>query len=258
MTREGQTNPQSSVWRSFVYEVKRLLRRAFGDTVEFTDADVRAFLSKANRRITNFREENTQQASTDEDLRFSKKKKGPERKSWSEVRRGDWWNSVKKLLPKENVNAPEFDNHGSKDDVVRRAAAFLRENAIVTDWTGRLVYLPYGQTRGSYGDPVENRAEHVVAYDQEQGTHQRQLDRDKARWLAAVPETIRNGAVRVGDEKSVYYFRRYSSGAVHMVVTSREGVLTDQKLLDSGLVTQFPTDLRRKDFPFTFVEAIRP
>lgn len=48
---EGQNNPQSSAWRTFVYGVKRLLRRVLGDVVAFSDADVVAFLSRANRVV---------------------------------------------------------------------------------------------------------------------------------------------------------------------------------------------------------------
>lgn len=49
---EGQNNPKSTAWRNFVYETKLLLRKVFGDRVEFTDKDILAFLSKANRRLT--------------------------------------------------------------------------------------------------------------------------------------------------------------------------------------------------------------
>jgi len=257
LAREGQTNPQSSAWRSFVYEVKRMLRTVFGDAVEFTDADVQAFLSKANRRIENFRERASRQEAGDGELRFSKKPKGPERKSWSEVRKGDRWNSVKKLLPKENVEAPKFPVYGTMDDIVERAVEFLKQNSIVTDWTGRVVYLPYGQSRGSYLDPVKNRAEHIVGYDKEQGTHQRVLDLEKAEMLAAVPETIRNGLARVRQDRSVCYFKRYSSGIVHMVVTSWEGVFLKQEKYDSGLVTQFPVNHKGDGLPGAYVEAIR-
>lgn len=49
---EGQKNPGSPVWREFVYEVKRVLRRVLGDAVEFSNRDVMAFLAKANRRVS--------------------------------------------------------------------------------------------------------------------------------------------------------------------------------------------------------------
>ncbi|CAN5367396.1 hypothetical protein BH10PLA2_BH10PLA2_20550 [soil metagenome] len=114
-------------------------------------------------------------------LSFSKNKpKGPVRENWDEVRKGDRWDAVKKHLPKENVTAPRFLAFGTKDQVVQRAKDFLLKNAVVQDWTGRTVLLPYGQTRGNYGDPISNRAEHLIAHDEEQGTHNRQLRVDKA------------------------------------------------------------------------------
>lgn len=120
-----------------------------------------------------------------------------------------------------------------------RAAAFLRENSVVRDRKRRMVYLPYGQTRGSYGDPVLNRAEHVTGADSMPGAHQRILDIEKAKWLAAVPETIRHAPVRVYDGNEVIYFRCYK-GIIHQVTTGAEGVVIRQTTYDSGLVTQYP------------------
>lgn len=68
----GQNNPQSSVWRNFVYEAKRILRKVFGDRVEFTDADVLAFLSKANRKLTS-KSKASQFAAIDRPLNFAKR-----------------------------------------------------------------------------------------------------------------------------------------------------------------------------------------
>lgn len=48
---EGQGNPESKVWRRFVYELKRLLRRVLGERVELSEADVLEFLAKANRVV---------------------------------------------------------------------------------------------------------------------------------------------------------------------------------------------------------------
>lgn len=67
MAYEGQTNPSSSAWRQFVYEVKQLARRVFGDRIEFTDADVMAFLAKANRKL-----ERGANGRSGGDIRFSK------------------------------------------------------------------------------------------------------------------------------------------------------------------------------------------
>jgi hypothetical protein len=254
---QGQTNPQSTVWRQFVLEVKTLLKN-LGINVEFTDADILAFLQKANRRMEQAREADQRffDASNREALYAKSKPKGPQRSSWDEVRKGDRWNSVKKLLPKENIQPPALPNHGTKDEIVTRAGEFLTSNSIVTDWTGRSVYLPYGQTKGNYIDPILNRAEHVVAYDADQGTHQRQLDREKASWLAAVPTTIKNGRVRVRTSSGVLYFRRYGRDT-HLVITSPEGVFIEQNVYNSGLVTQFTVDLNTKSYPDGIVDAIR-
>jgi hypothetical protein len=51
LAREGQTNPQSTVWQQFTYETKRLLRSLFGDRIRFSDAEILAFLAKAGRKI---------------------------------------------------------------------------------------------------------------------------------------------------------------------------------------------------------------
>jgi len=47
----AETNPESTVWKQFVYEFRRLLRRILGDRVEFTEEDLRAFLAKAQKRV---------------------------------------------------------------------------------------------------------------------------------------------------------------------------------------------------------------
>ncbi len=256
----AETNPQSPVWRQFVYEVKQLLRRAFGDRVEYTEEDVRAFLSKAQKRAERAKAADAAEfAKVQEELRFAKgKPKGPLRRSWEEVRKGDLWNSVKKWLPKENIEPSLFPTHGTQEQVVERAYQFITSNPIVTDWTGRLVYLPYPQPRGRYAnDPVRNKAEHLVGHDIKQGTHQRVLDPEKAKWLMEVPNTIANGRVRVRHQGEVLYFRNYR-GRTHMVVTGTEGVFLKQAVYESGLVSQYPVYLKDEDFKEAFVEQINP
>ncbi len=163
---------------------------------------------------------------------------------------------MKKLLPKENVEPTFFPAHGTQEEVVERAYQFITSNPIVTDWTGRTVYLPYGEKDGGYRDQVRNKAEHVVANEEKKGTHQRILHREKAKWLAMTLETIRHGRVRVRDDSGVLYFRKYGN-TTHMVVTSTEGVFLKQATYDSGLVTQYPQDLREKEFPNAIVDNIR-
>jgi len=254
---QGQTNPQSTVWRQFVLEVKTLLKK-LGINVEFTDADILAFLQKANRRMERARAADQRffDESNREALYAKSKPKGPQRSSWNEVRKGDPWNSVKKLLPKEQVPAPIFPTHGTKDDIVKRAATFLINNPIVTDWTGRTIYLPYGQTKGNYPDQLSNRAEHLTSTETNKGSHDRTLNIEKAKWLAAVPETIKNGAVRVRTDRSILYFRNYN-GKTHMVITSWEGVVINQSTFKSGLVSQFEVSLSVETYPNGFVEAVR-
>jgi hypothetical protein len=299
LAEEGQNASKSPVWRHFVYEIKRLLRRAFGNSVEFSESDIVAFLSKARRtmegggrgapqgklsqREANFARiqqergrilgkiETADPASAiakilqdrlgelneeladiqpyarptwndPSDLRFAKT---PKRSSWNEVRNKDKWNSVKKFLPKEQVDALVFDVRGSKDEIVARAAEFLKKHSVVQDRKGRMVYLPNPQKHGGYGDQVLNRAEHVTGADPIQGSHQRVLHIDKAKWLAAVPETIRNAPVRVFDGNEVIYFRSYK-GVVHQVTTSAEGVIINQTTYNSGLISQYPNQSHPK------------
>jgi hypothetical protein len=47
----GENNPKATAWQKFTYEVKQVLQRYFGRSFEVTDADVLAFLTKANRRL---------------------------------------------------------------------------------------------------------------------------------------------------------------------------------------------------------------
>lgn len=242
---QGQTNPQSTVWRQFVLEVKTLLKN-LGINVEFTDADILAFLQKANRRMERAGEADQRffDASNREALYAKSKPKGPQRSSWDEVRKGDRWNSVKKLLPKENIQPPVFPTHGTKDDIVRRAAQFLKSHSVVTDWTGRTIYLPNGETDGGYSDPILNRAEHITANEKIKGSHQRTVSIEKAEMVATIPLTITQGKVRVRQGNEILYFRSYS-GRVHMVVTTNTGVVVNQQILGSGLVTQYPVDIKR-------------
>ena len=168
-------------------------------------------------------------------------------KSWDDVRDGHEWNSVKKFLPREAADAPVFRARGSKDEVVRQAAEFLRKNPVVQDRKGRIVFLPNGQTRGGYSDPVMNRAEHVIGTDSKPGAHDRNPQSDKIQWLAAVPDTISHAPVRVHEGSEVIYFRNYRN-KTHQVVTTKEGVFVDQQAYDSGLVTQYPLELSKKQF----------
>lgn len=167
--------------------------------------------------------------------------------SWEDVRDGHEWNKVKKFLPREAVDGPVFRARGTKDEVVTQAADFLRNNPVVQDRKGRIVFLPNGQTKGGYSDPVMNRAEHVIGTDSKPGAHDRNLQSDKLQWLAAVPDTISNAPVRVHEGSEVIYFRNYRN-KTHQVVTTKEGVFVDQNAYESGLVTQYPLELSKKQF----------
>ncbi len=65
----AETNPESTVWKQFVYEFRRLLRRLLGDRVEFTEEDLRAFLAKAQKRVERARSQERGDVHTVEDLR---------------------------------------------------------------------------------------------------------------------------------------------------------------------------------------------
>jgi len=123
----------------------------------------------------------------------------------------------------------------------------LDANPVVQDRNGRMVYLPYAQTEGGYRDPILNRAEHVTCTDEKPGAHHRNLHPEKAKWLAAVVETIKNAPVRVHDGNEILYFRSYA-GYTHQVTTSGEGVFLDHKIYESGLVTQYPVHLRKETY----------
>ena len=74
--------------------------------------------------------------------------------------------------------------------------------------------------------------------------------------FGANPSALRYGQVCVRDDSGVLYFRKYGN-TTHMVVTSAEGVFLKQAIYDSGLVTQYPQDLREKEFPNAIVDNIR-
>jgi hypothetical protein len=167
--------------------------------------------------------------------------------NWSKVKNGDNWNSVKRFLPSEDVDAPAFTIGRSKDEVVVNATRFLTEVKSAVDRKGVTVLLSNPQTRGAYSDKIKNRAEHATGRELKKGSNVRELDPEKAQWLAAVPETIQNAPVKVYAGSEVLYFRKYRR-KTHMVVTTREGVFLDQEPFDSGFVTQYPLELRDRQF----------
>jgi len=166
---------------------------------------------------------------------------------WSKIKDGDNWNSVKRFLPSDDVDPPAFPIGRSKDEVVENAARFLLETKSATDRKGVTVLLSNPQTRGGYSDKIKNRAEHATGSEVKPGRNQRILNPEKATWLAAVPETIQNAPVKVYAGSEVLYFRKYRK-KTHMVVTTKEGVFLDQEPFDSGFVTQYPLELRERQF----------
>lgn len=194
----------------------------------------------------------------DAELLFSKNKaKGPVRENWDQVRVGDQWNSVKGLYRKlrSDAVASKLKAHGH-EEYIDQALAFIKANPVITDWTGRKVVLPNGDANGPYGDRVKNRAYHLVGSRISRDSHIRELRVDKAEFLASVPETIRNGDVKVRHNGEILYFKRYGP-EVHMVTTGQEGAVLDQQVFDSGLVTQYPIELNSKKFDGAVVDSIR-
>jgi hypothetical protein len=167
--------------------------------------------------------------------------------NWSKVKNGDNWNTVKRFLPSEDVDPPVFPIGRSKDEVVENAARFLLETKSATDRSGVTVLLSNPQTRGGYSDKIKNRAEHATGRELKKGSSVRELDPEKAQWVAAVPDTIQNAPVKVYAGSEVLYFRKYRK-RTHMVVTTKEGVFLDQEPFDSGFVTQYPLELRNRQF----------
>jgi hypothetical protein len=84
---------------------------------------------------------------------------------------------------------------------------------------------------------ISRRVMHLVT-----NSETKKFEAHKAAWMAMVPETLQNAAVRVIDSKTGnrVYVRQYPGGLKHMVVVEPDGTVEDQKPFKGALITQFP------------------
>jgi len=170
--------------------------------------------------------------------------------SWEEVKPGHAWASAKKFLPKTGETKPKpfiWLKRGSFDDFVSRAASWLKNETPATDPWGATVQFDNPDRTGAFGDPLKNRAAHLLGKD-EWGTGTRDLHQGKIDWLSATRATIENAQARVRQGESTLYFRSYKEG-VHMVVVE-DGAVEAQH----ALVTQYAPELSKTQFEGAIVE----
>lgn len=236
---EGQNNPKSTMWKSFAYEVKSLLRKVFGDRVSFTDSDVLALLHKANRKLERA---NTQADGSGsvlgEEVSFSKQGQG--RRSWDEVQVKDDFNAVKKHLPK-NADAPQILQHTGPDQAVYAAiASELRARPTATDPDGVVVLV--ANPENAADRTLERRAEHLSASkDDRYKMGHREFREDKAKWIPNIWKTIEDYGAKILHYKDVGYVRKYKDGTIHIVFIDN-GKVVNQVMYDSAVVSQRALD----------------
>jgi hypothetical protein len=230
---EGQNNPKSTVWVTFAYEAKRLLRKVFGDRVEFTDKDILAFLSKANRRLIDQKaEERTGTAGTLEG-------NSDGLVSFAKAQPGMMLSQVGNDFVVDDVEPKKLPIPREMNDMVRMAAMEFQswpEEILSADGSAIRMKVP---EKGS----LATRARHLIS-DSDSGA----LDPDKLAWLPNVQSTITNAAVRLIDPTSNnrIYVRAYRGGTKHMVVVRANGTVESQKPFEGHLITQFPTGSKRQ------------
>ncbi|CAN5367228.1 hypothetical protein BH10PLA2_BH10PLA2_20530 [soil metagenome] len=181
-------------------------------------------------------------------LSFAKNKQkhnDPPRASWNEVKKGDRWDFVKKLMPKEAESIPLTDITGTPQQVYDRIEQMLLKEPIVTDpWGGKiLVANPEGRGPAGLGE----RAKHLAAPRKLSiGSGERIYEEHKARTSAALFETIRNAQAKVEQGSEILYFRKYSNGLIHMVAVNKLSGKSAYGAYDGGLLSQYTPEANKR------------
>lgn len=236
---EGQNNPTSTAWRSFVYEAKRLLRKVFGDKVEFTDADIAALLHKANRKLERGTSGEALGAPlADQEVSYSKKGQG--RTSLEDVKVGDDFNAVKKLFPKK-ADAPNLLAYrGTLKAMYQSIAADLLARPVVTDPDGKTVLIANPDGHGDKN--LQTRAEHLAASKPDRyKMGSRVFDGNKAEWIPNIWKTIEDYSAKIKHYNDIGYVRRYANGTFHIVFVEY-GKVVNQVSYDAAAVSQRALD----------------
>jgi GNAT superfamily N-acetyltransferase len=170
-----------------------------------------------------------------EDIRFSM-----QLKSWNEVRKGDKFDSVKRLMPKEGKVPESIDSRGSLNQVAKRVMKFLKENPVITAYDGRKILLknPDG-AKGIFG-----RAVHLIAPREKKAGRIKagerlKMDPRKVALVLAIPETLTKAHAVARQRNDILYFKKYENGTMHMVITDKSGNLTEHGKIDGGIKTQY-------------------
>jgi hypothetical protein len=165
---------------------------------------------------------------------------------WAAVKTGANFATIKKHIPRADVKAPQISLEKMRwDDAVSRVRELLLSEPVVTAFDGVKVLLanPDG---GKGGDGLSRRAAHLIGERQNNQQRGRVFVHDKARLVAAIPDTLKNAQVKVGHDGEHLYFRRYKDGLLHMVVVDPNGFLSDHGFVDAGLVTQYQPDVTKR------------
>jgi len=235
----GQNNPKATAWQSFVYEIKQALRTVFGKDFVVTDADVLAFLAKANRQLEKGSRADIR-VYTESDLLFAK---GAERKSWSEVKSGDDFNAVKKHLPYNPDKPVMLDLRGEPAEIYMRVAKLLRERSVVIDPDGKKILV--GNPDGRFDEELLVRAEHLSASKQDRYKRgERLLDSRKAQWIPNIWKTIEDYGAKINHYSDIGYVRKYGNGEVHIVFVEGEKII-GQEVFDAGVVSQRALEIHK-------------
>lgn len=136
-------------------------------------------------------------------------------------------------IPVDAAEPIRLDTKGRYSDVTARAAHVFRtwpKTIVAAD--GSTIVL-----KNPEGGLVSARVKHLI-WDNDKNI----LHAKKAEWLPSVPETLRNAAVRIVDQRSGnrIYVRQYVDGTKHMVVVSPDGIVEEQRPFKGWLITQFP------------------
>ncbi len=169
------------------------------------------------------------------------------------IRPGARLDEIKKIIPKDAAQPVLTDMSGSDEAVYQRIEAMLEQTPTVVDPWGNTILLANPE-RGS----LATRARHLAgARMNPYGTAQRSFDENKARWMPNTASTVREAFLMASHNAENLYFRRYANGQLHMVVTDRNGGVTDQGIVyDGGLISQY-TPEPQKQFRGAIVREVR-
>ena len=143
---------------------------------------------------------------------------------------GARFSEIEKNFPVDNAE-PKVINPKDKDMIQQVAAEFKSwPNSIkAADGNEILLHNPEG---GSLG----KRVHHLI-----RNAKSKKIDQKKVEWVANIPETLKNAAIRMIDKETgnKLYVRGYSNGDKHIVVVKPDGSIGTHGLFQGKLITQF-------------------